>query len=219
MKLERGMKLGMSGKDVWATKRALGRVFQGGRLKQLASKTPAVRSFFGPGMQADVKRFQKKHGLPQTGVIGEKTFELLQKHMDPQARELYRDFVVSRQPKKPKLVIPNQGLGSLHSSLWDVYSIGRNMGMSDLGTYNPNSRLPSGRPSDHAKFPAHAFDLGISPQTGWSNATARKYAEAMAGRPEIEYIILSPRIWSRDKGWHSYPYGGHYNHVHVSGRG
>lgn len=217
MKPVRKMKFGMSGKDVWASKRALGRIFGGGRLKQLASNTPAVRSFFGVGMRRDVKRLQKLEGIPQTGEIGDRTFGVIYDNFDDQAEVLYKEFVNSRKPKKPKMVEPNQGFRSLHASLWDAYSLGRRMGLSDMGTYNPASRLPSGRPSDHAVYPARAFDLGCYPATGWDNATARHYAQLMAGRPEVEYVILSPRIWSRRSGWHSYPYGGHYNHVHVSG--
>lgn len=122
------------------------------------------------------------------------------------------------EPPLPVLIKPNQGWSSLHKSLWEAYSNGRRRGLTDLGTYNPDSRLPSGAPSDHAVLPAYAFDLGIEPDTGWANLKARAYAIWTAGRPEVEYTILGNRIWrGRFKVWGTYYSGGHLNHVHVSG--
>jgi hypothetical protein len=94
------------------------------------------------------------------------------------------------------------------------------MGMSDLGTYNPASKLPSGAPSDHAVYPAAAFDLGIDPDTGWDNDVARSYFLSLVGNPRVNYLILGDKIWSRaraSEGIRSYSGGGHANHVHVSG--
>lgn len=122
------------------------------------------------------------------------------------------------EPPVVQLVEPKQGFESLHRSLWQAFSEGRRRGLTDLGTYNPESQLPSGAPSDHAVYPAYAFDLGIDPDTGWANLKARAYAIWTAGRPEVEYVILGNRIWtSRTKFWGSYYNGGHMNHVHVSG--
>jgi hypothetical protein len=92
------------------------------------------------------------------------------------------------------------------------------MGLSDLGTYNPASTLPGGGKSDHAHYPARAFDLGIEPDTGWNNLTARAFFNQMVDHPAVEYVILGDKIWSRSRGLHEYTAGGHLNHLHVSAR-
>ncbi|MBA3745242.1 hypothetical protein [Sporichthya sp.] len=204
----------MVGKDVEAHKRGVARALGSGRLTTLMSKAPIVRRTFGVFFVTDVKRLQELAGISQSGVIGPVTHDLIYDHMDDLAVRLLKEYAAS---VRPRLVEPNQGFNSLHSSLWEAYTIGRRMGLSDLGTYNPASRLPSGAPSDHAVNPAMAFDLGFSPGTGWNNITARAFAEKMAGRAETEYVILGDRIWSRDRGWRRYSYGGHEGHVHCSG--
>jgi hypothetical protein len=115
--------------------------------------------------------------------------------------------------------VGGSGPSSLQSSMWDEYNLARSMisGWSDMGTYNPASRLPSGRPSDHAVYPAKAFDAGFSPAIGWAHSSARRFFAAMIGRPGIHYAILGDKIWSREQGLHGYSAGGHMNHVHVSG--
>lgn len=160
-----------------------------------------------------VNKFRAIKKLDQGEPFNQETLDALWPYMDTTARLLYRAYAVF--VPKPKLVKPNQGFDSLHKSLWEAYSLGRNMGMSDLGTYNPASRLPSGAPSDHALYPARAFDLGFS---GYPNATADKFFKMMIGRPEVNYAIYGNKIWSVEKGLHAYTDGGHYNHVHVSGK-
>ena len=167
--------------------------------------------FYGPFFLPLVKQFQKAHAIPQSGVIGPATWADLMRHIPASGKALL--------PQKPlALVKPNQGFESLHKSLWEAYSIGRRAGLSDLGTYNPASRLPGGGPSDHSVYPAMAFDLGFSPQTGWANEQARRVALALAGRPEAEYVILGSKIWTDDgRGWHDYTAGNHEGHIHCSG--
>lgn len=106
---------------------------------------------------------------------------------------------------------------SLARSLWDEWAEAARRGFSNLGTYNSASRLPSGEPSDHAVYPALAFDAGFEPATGWENRRARAYFNWLTGRPGIEYVILGNKIWSRTRGLHSYQHGGHDDHVHASG--
>lgn len=89
-------------------------------------------------------------------------------------------------------------------------------GWKDDGTYNPASKLPNGQPSDHAVYPAKAFDAGFDPSNPASKEAAIRFAQAMIGRPGIHYVILGDQIWSTDQGLHYYPYGGHTSHVHVS---
>lgn len=107
---------------------------------------------------------------------------------------------------------------SLDPGLWDEYDLAEQMipEWKDDGTYNPNSRLPSGLPSDHAKYPAHALDAGFNPNDEASKDGAIRFAQAMIGREGIHYVILGNQIWSTDKGLHPYLYGGHGSHVHVS---
>lgn len=108
---------------------------------------------------------------------------------------------------------------SLAGYLHDEYELAASTitNWTDLGTYNPASTLPGGGPSDHAHYPADAFDAGFSPPSGWGNESARAFFEKMVGRAGIHYAILGDKIWSTDKGLHAYGAGGHENHVHVSG--
>ena len=210
----RTLKLGMRGTDVEAAKRGIYRYLGTGELTKFAKQPEAVRRFYGPFFVQHVKNAQKKLKIDQSGVFGPVTANKIEAYLDAYSKSL----LLPKEEPKPKLVVPAQGFGSLNRSLWDAYSLGRSMGLFDLGTYNPASRLPSGRLSDHALFPANAFDLGINPDIGFSHPVGQKFFKEMIGRPEIGYVILGNRIWSRRSGLGFYNYGGHENHVHVSGR-
>jgi hypothetical protein len=116
------------------------------------------------------------------------------------------------------LVEPVQGFGSLDPSLHLAYSIGRVRGFTDLGTYVD-------KPGDHGIGPpCFAFDLGRKDRflmKGWSYLKARRLARLYVREHlglSIEYVILGNRIWSRERGWHSYDRDrSHYFHLHVSG--
>lgn len=112
------------------------------------------------------------------------------------------------------LLEPKQGFKSLRSDGWAAYTLGRRLGLSDLGTFNPASTLPGGGKSDHAFSPARAFDLGLTAKG--TRARARWFFRQMIERPEVEYVIFEDKIWSRDRGLHAYTAGGHDAHVHVS---
>lgn len=162
--------------------------------------------------------FQRLNHIKPTGHFGQATLDALWPYADAYARWVYRLWSAPKpKPLPQELVEPTQGFASLTSSLREAYSLGRHMGLSDLGTYNPSSRLPSGAPSDHAVWPAYAFDLGVEPDTGYDNPVGRAFFTAMIGRPEVEYVILGDHIWSRSQGVHFYSGGGHANHCHVSG--
>ena len=206
----------MRGLDVEAHASAMHRFLRTGELAAFRRQPQTVRRTFGVGKRTLAKKAAREAGLPQYGVIGPALYAAMWDAgaYDVTARDQLDQY---RESLKPKLVEPLQGFESLHESLWEAYSIGRRMGLTDLGTFNPDSRLPSGARSDHAVFPAYAFDLGIDPDTGWNYLKARAYVQRVAGRPEIEYVILGSKIWTR-RGWGSYYAGGHYNHAHVSGR-
>jgi peptidoglycan hydrolase-like protein with peptidoglycan-binding domain len=177
--------------------------------------------------QEAVKVFQMWVGIqPATGQFGQRTLDEMWAYADAYSKWVYRLWTAPKpKPLPPELIEPYQGWSSLHSSLHEAYSLGRHMGLKDgpglaSGTYNPNSRLPSGAKSDHALYPARAFDLDIAPDTGWQNDPARAFFYLMVGRPEVNYVILGDRIWSRERaseGVRLYSGGGHANHVHVSG--
>jgi len=223
-KLTRDLKLGMKGLDVEASKRSiyryLGKVVKGAYWAKYIKESSTTKLFFGPLYRHDLIKAQKLLAIKRDrlGVFGQHTLDALEKvgAVDSVAEKLF-EYAAKPKPQLPKLVEPKQGWNSLHHELWDEYSLGRNMGMADLGTYNPSSRLPSGKPSDHAVYPAWAFDLGVSPATGYNNPVGRKFFDMMAGRPGINYVILSPKIWSVSQGLHAYTGGDHYNHCHVSG--
>lgn len=88
-------------------------------------------------------------------------------------------------------------------------------GFTNLGTHNPASRLPGGGVSDHAKFPAEAFDIGGF-SGGYSNARARQMFNWLIRQPGVKYAILGDKIWTRGRGLHAYTAGGHDTHIHVS---
>jgi hypothetical protein len=186
--------------------------------KAFSASLPVVRRFYGPGKVALCKRVQAKLGLPQTGHLGTQTEAGMRARgaFDATADKLIDQYNAAH-PQAIKLVEPKQGFSSLRKDLWQAFSIGRSRGLTDLGTYNPGSRLPSGAPSDHAVYPAVAFDLGFSPAIGFDHPVARKFAQDMSKRPEVEYVICGNQIWSEERGWHAYTAGGHEGHVHVSG--
>jgi len=112
------------------------------------------------------------------------------------------------------LIKPRQGFDSLRRDGWNLYSLGRRLGLSDLGTHNPASTLPGGGKSDHAYRPARAFDLGLT--KAGTRERARWFYRHCKTRPEVEYVIFERKIWSRSRGEHEYTAGGHDTHVHVS---
>ena len=112
------------------------------------------------------------------------------------------------------LIKPRQGFDSLRRDGWNLYSLGRRLGLSDLGTHNPASTLPGGGKSDHAYRPARAFDLGLT--KAGTRERARSRHRHCKTRPEVEYVIFERKIWSRSRGEHEYTAGGHDTHVHVS---
>jgi hypothetical protein len=163
-----------------------------------------------------IKVVQLMWDIKPTGQMGTATFEILWDYADDYSKWVYSNWTAP-QPK-PELVEPDQGFHSLHISLWPAYSLCRTSGLTDLGTYNPASKLPSGAPSDHAVYPALAFDCGIDPDTGWQNLKARAVALLVVKDPAVEYVILGNRIWTDwRKAWGAYYGGGHMNHLHVSG--
>lgn len=216
--LTRTLKLGMVGSDVDAAGRIMHRYLQDGQLGAYEQQPAVVRRTFGTGKRTLAKKAARKAGLPEYGVVGPALFKALAKAgaVDELARarlQAYEDSLA------PKLVEPIQGFSSLHRSLWQPYSTGRSMGLVDLGTYNPASRLPSGAPSDHSVNPAYAFDLGFDPATGYEHPVARRFFDLMTGHPSVEYVIVGDRIWSDDgRGVRPYTSGGHESHVHVSGK-
>lgn len=137
--------------------------------------------------------------------------------------------------KHKRLVEPRQGWGSLHPSLRLAYSMGRQRGFTDLGTY-------ANKAGDHGWDDRHrmglAFDLGRKDRflfRGWNYLKARNLAKLYVKEHKalgINYVILGMRIWSRswararrgpkawspDRGWHRYQGDtSHMFHVHVSG--
>jgi hypothetical protein len=113
---------------------------------------------------------------------------------------------------------------SLQPSLHLAYSMAMKRSFTNLGTYNPRSTLPGGGKSDHAYYPAWAFDLG---RPGWRGLwgfgylAARRLANLYVEHAYalgIEYVIVGRRIWSRTNGWRAYNADrSHDWHVHVSG--
>jgi peptidoglycan hydrolase-like protein with peptidoglycan-binding domain len=198
-------------------------------LYRLPAQIPVGSNFFPrpPGGFDDVYNektenavavFQQFNDIPHSGQFGQATLDAMWPYADAYSKWVYRTWSAPK-PKPPPLIEPVQGFESLHRSLWELFSAGRRMGLSDLGTYNPRSLLPSGAPSDHAVYPAFAFDLGVEPDTGYLNPVGRAFFDLCVGHPAVEYVILGTKIASRNYDWtvRTYSGGGHGNHVHVSG--
>ncbi len=214
MKLKRPLRGSETGADVRMVQRALN--------KASRASTPsrptiiATNGIYDATTQLRMAAFRRAHSLNPGKHFDQEALDALWPYFDAYGRMRYRLY---KPPvPEPVLVEPKQGFESLTKDLWEPFSRGRKLGFSDLGTYNPRSRLPSGAPSDHAVYPARAYDLGISPATGYSNPKARAYFNDLMGEPQIEYVILGNKIWSRTRGLHSYGGGDHYGHIHVSGR-
>lgn len=226
------LKLGDHGTLVASAKRATYRTIDNGQkwinyLKQTVDQ----RRTFGSAFKEDLIIAQRIRTAGKTpGVFDEPTLRAFESGgaFDAEAKRLWLAWKPT-PPPMPPLVKPNQGWASLVDDMWRAYTIGIGMGLKDgagtaSGTYNPNSTLPSGAPSDHATSklsgrigePACAFDLDIVQHTGYANLNARSFFWKMTARREIHYVILSPWIFSKEKGKHPYDGGGHYDHVHVS---
>ena len=223
--LTRTLTVGSYGMDVDGVKRtvyrALDKADGGTRLKTHMAKPLTVRRTFGLFFRGDVNTLKAQDGWSTSGKVEPAFFNHCAKagYPDALAIDLLNQYADEHKPPPPapKYVEPKQGFQSLNRALWDEFTTGRNMGLTDLGTYNPASRLPSGLPSDHAVYPAVAFDLGFTPQIGYEHPVARKFFHLMAGAEGIHYVICGTKIWSTEKGLHSYTSGGHEGHVHVSG--
>jgi len=127
--------------------------------------------------------------------------------------------------KHGALVEPVQGFDSLAKILWLPYSMGRQRGFTDLGTYVAKA-LDHGGTDTHRGPPAWAFDLGRKDRflfKGWDYLKARALAKFYWENHRalgIEYVILGHKIISRNNPtWHFYadPSGSHSFHIHVSG--
>lgn len=213
--LTRVLKTGIEpGKDIEGATRAMIRFLEDDKNWKAFQAAPLTeRRTWGRGKTILAKRCAEKLGLYQYGVIGP---FMERKLREKNAFDAIADklLIAYAKPLTPALIEPLQGWNSLHKSLWGHYSTGRSMGLSDLGTYNPNSRLPSGVPSDHAVKPAYAFDLGFSSS---KEPIAKKFFNLMIEAHGVGYVILERSIWSIEKGLHAYTSGGHETHVHVSG--
>lgn len=130
----------------------------------------------------------------------------------------YMELLRRYRQKHKGFVEPRQGWDSLHDDLWLAYSMGRVRGFTDLGTYVD-------KPGDHGYGPpAWAFDLGRRDHflyKGWDYLVARRLVQLYVKHHlalNIDYVILGNRIWSRERGWHSFTRDtSHYFHIHVSG--
>lgn len=223
----RTLKIGCFGWDVSAAKRAVYRYLNNGqKWTGYLNQSQVSRRTFGPWFREDLVLAQDQ--LTAGRKRGELDQDTLRALEDAGAFDRIARVLWLRQypaPVPPALIEPRQGFDSLTRDLWEAYSIGRRMGLTDLGTYNPGSRLPSGHASDHATSrldgrigePACAFDLGFTPAVGTGNPVANKFFHLMVNRPGIAYVICGRSIWSVEKGLHAYTYGGHEGHVHTSG--
>lgn len=205
----------MRGTDIDGHARAMHRYLRDSQLYNYELQPDIMRRTYGIGKRTLAKKCAEKAGLPQYGVVGPALYAAMRDAgaYDQIAEARVQAYADSLAPKP--VVLP---VASLHSSLWTAYSDAlTTKGLFSLGTYNPASKLPSGLPSDHAVYPAYAFDIGFDPDTGWANPVARAYAERTAKRLEVEYVILGNKIHI-DGAWKTYTGGGHLDHVHVSGR-
>jgi hypothetical protein len=217
VRFTRVISLGDFGSDCEGVGRALIREGSAGvTLSAFNDQTTERRRTWNAQKRDWLKKYERKLGEPFSvdGVYGRGVHETLEPHFDAMAAKMMADW----RPPPPPLIEPKQGFDSLHESLWRIYSTGRSMELFDLGTWNPRSTLPSGAKSDHAVYPAFAFDLGFDPDIGWEHDIARAFFHICLKTSSVEYVILGNRIGYRRTGTiGSYGSGDHYNHIHVSG--
>lgn len=221
----RRLREGDEGVDVEGVGRALARAGYLSGLAAFMAKAPGFRRSYNASKAKAVRLLQHDNDLPATGVYNLVTHKALRRTrakanakewaFDLKAKALMDAYV--KEPAPPKLVEPNQGWDSLHKSLWRAYAVARaEPWATDLGTYNPASRLPSGAPSDHAVLPAMAFDIGGF-TGGSSNAKAVALFHKLRVLPDVEYVLLG-RLYGTNTGVRPFYGGGHDTHIHVSGR-
>lgn len=214
----RPIKEGMSGPDAEAVGRALCRAGVFINIRVFNRMPKKWRRTMGKRRMEALMKFKRRKALKNKTkrVYDQYAHRRLLRYFDGKSHDLYQQCKPPPPPPVYEMTEPNQGWNSLVKYLWVDYSIARSIyKLTDLGTYNGASRLPSGRRSDHAYYPAKAMDLGFS---GYPNRNAYNFFKDMIGNSEINYVIYGNMIWSRARGLHHYGYGGHYNHVHVSGR-
>lgn len=115
MGLHRTLHAGIEpGDDIYAHKRATSRLLKGGRLAALEAKPVRVRQTFQRTYTVDVKAAQAKLGIPQTGVIGELTHQLLLPYFDAKAHSLYASSRPARVSPIPAGVAVT--VGGLHET-------------------------------------------------------------------------------------------------------
>lgn len=212
--LTRVLKPGMYGKDVQGVRRACN-LFVG---REVPTAPIVVQRTFGLGMTELVKAAQDEAVIPKSGVAGPALMEALRRAdaFDAYATQLLNQYAAEHPPKppKPRLVEPKQGFRALQASLWPSFSVGRSeYGLSDLGVYNPSAaNIAMG--SDHAVYPAAAYDLGF---TSRNRASAQAFFRWVITQPTTRYAIFERSIWSRAYGLRRYGGIPHETHVHVSG--
>jgi murein DD-endopeptidase MepM/ murein hydrolase activator NlpD len=104
----RVLKLGSTGRDVLAVKRALSRA---GFIRWRKQFTPVL----GPYAVKGLKEFQRKNGILSTGKYGPRTHRALLPHFDARARKLYEesskqgaDVVAPKPPASGHLQLPKR---------------------------------------------------------------------------------------------------------------
>jgi hypothetical protein len=140
------------------------------------------------------------------------------------ALQTYGQLLRAYTKEHGDLVKPRQGWDSLCDELHLVYSMFRQRGYTDLGTYVDKPLDHGGTPWHRGK-PAWAFDVGRSPSTFWYRTWGQVQAWAFCRfviknhkALNVEYLIFRDRIWSRDNGWRPYTRDrSHFYHIHVSG--
>lgn len=137
----------------------------------------------------------------------------------------YQQLQQQYTAKHGKLVVPKQGLQSLHYPLWLAYSSVIKRGYYDVGTYAVKAGYHSWGDRNGYPGTALAFDVrrkGWLGRFGWGYRNAQKTAQWLWDNRvalNINYVIVGNKIISREKPyWHSYTRDSSHDwHIHVSG--
>lgn len=216
------------GIDVEGVSRAYIRdgLWPGMTLSEFAKMPVEKRRRFDSNREKAQKRIERQIGATVNGTYARGSHGELEerKAFDAKAEKLLKDW----RPDPPPLIEPKQGFDSLHPSLHRLYSDAIRLGGHDLGTYNPNAKLPGGGMSDHASSvdkaktpsrPAMACDIGFDPDTGMNSPIGRAlFGLGMANPDDCEYVIVGDKIGFPKTGKsRKYTSGGHLDHAHFSG--
>jgi DNA invertase Pin-like site-specific DNA recombinase len=172
------------------------------RLKRAGARPGPVDGLFGPLTRAAVKRFQRRHGVARTGVVGRRTLALLRSRTGPSGE---RSRVDRRRPALPDATqqsAPAPAIGGTTASSspapWVVVALVVGLLLLAAAALNELRALrrPRGEPAAPSEPPPAPSRNGHSPVLGYLTVSRE---EARAGAPQAASAALG--TFCERRGW------------------